>query len=60
LQETHRSIFGKVYPWAGEFRKDIGMLAKSRSGFVVAYGPSQNIPGALVGVFSALKAENDL
>jgi cell filamentation protein len=60
LQETHRRIFGKVYPWAGEFRKDIGMLAKNRSGFVVAYGPSQNIPGALAGAFAALKAENDL
>jgi cell filamentation protein len=60
LQETHRSIFGKVYPWAGELRKDIGMLAKNRSGFTVAYGPSQNIPGALAGAFAALKAENDL
>jgi cell filamentation protein len=60
LQETHLRIFGRVYPWAGEFRKDTGMLAKNRSGFVVAYGPSQNIPGALAGVFTALKAENDL
>jgi cell filamentation protein len=60
LQETHRRIFGRVYPWAGEFRKDIGMLAKNRSDFVVAYGPSQNIPGALASTFAALKAENDL
>jgi cell filamentation protein len=60
LQETHRRIFGKVYPWAGELRKDIGLMAKNRSGFVVAYGPSQNIPGALAGVFAALKAESDL
>jgi len=60
LQETHRRIFGRVYPWAGEFRKDIGMLAKNRSGFVVAYGPSQNIPGALTTTFAALKAEHDL
>jgi cell filamentation protein len=60
LQETHRRIFANIYPWAGEFRKDIGMLAKNRSGFVVAYGPSQNIPGALAGAFAALKAENDL
>lgn len=36
LQETHRRIFGNVYPWAGEFRKGIGMMAKNRSGFVVA------------------------
>jgi cell filamentation protein len=60
LQETHRRIFGKVYPWAGELRKDIGLMAKNRSGFMVAYGPSQNIPGALAGVFAALKAESDL
>jgi cell filamentation protein len=60
LQETHRRIFSRVYPWAGEFRKDIGMMAKNRSGFVVAYGPSQNIAGALASTFAALKAESDL
>jgi cell filamentation protein len=60
LQETHRRIFAKVYPWAGELRKDIGMMAKNRSGFMVAYGPSQNIPGALASTFAALKAESDL
>ena len=36
------------------------MLAKNRSGFVVAYGPSHNIPGALASVFAALKAESEL
>ncbi len=60
LQETHRRIFGKVYPWAGEIRKDIGLMAKNRSGFVAAYGPSQNVPGALARTFATLKAENDL
>jgi cell filamentation protein len=60
LQETHRRIFGKVYPWAGELRKDIGLMAKNRSGFVVAYGPSQNVPGALESTFAALKAEKFL
>jgi cell filamentation protein len=60
LQETHRRIFGRVYPWAGELRKDIGLMAKNRSGFVVAYGPSQNVPGALASVFAALKAEKEL
>jgi cell filamentation protein len=60
LQETHRRIFGKVYPWAGELRKDIGLIAKNRSGFVVAYGPSQNVPGSLDSTFMALKAENFL
>jgi cell filamentation protein len=60
LQETHRRIFGRVYPWAGEIRRDIGLMAKNRSGFVVAYGPAQHVPGALTTVFAALKAENDL
>jgi len=60
LQETHRRIFSKVYPWAGEIRKGIGLMAKERSGFVVAYGPSQNVPGALAATFAALKAENEL
>lgn len=60
LRETHRRIFGKVYPWAGELRKDIGLMAKNRSGFVVAYGPSQNVPGALESTFAALKAEKFL
>ena len=60
LRETHRRIFGKVYPWAGELRKDIGLMAKNRSGFVVAYGPSQNVPGALESTFAALNAENFL
>lgn len=60
LQETHRRIFGNVYPWAGEIRKDIGIMAKDRSGFVVAYGPSANVPGALASTFAALKTENCL
>jgi cell filamentation protein len=61
LQETHRRIFGKVYPWAGELRRDIGMMAKTRaSGFVVAYGPSANVPGALANAFAALKKERYL
>jgi cell filamentation protein len=60
LQETHRSIFARVYPWAGEFRKGIGMMAKNRSGFVVAYGPSENVPTALAEAFAKLKAEGNL
>jgi cell filamentation protein len=60
LQETHRQIFGNVYPWAGELRKGIGIMAKDRSGFVVAYGPSENVPGALADTFAKLTAEGDL
>jgi cell filamentation protein len=60
LQETQRRIFGAVYPWAGEFRKGIGMMTKERSGFVVTYGPSENVPAALAATFAALKSERDL
>jgi cell filamentation protein len=35
-------------------------MAKNRSGFVVAYGPSQNVPGALESTFAALKAKKFL
>lgn len=60
LKETHRRIFGRVYPWAGEFRQGIGMMGKNRSGFVVAYGPSENVPTALDEAFTKLKAEGNL
>jgi cell filamentation protein len=60
LLETHQRIFGRVYPWAGELRKGVGLMAKERSGFVVSYGPSQNVPGALAATFAALKAEDEL
>jgi cell filamentation protein len=60
LRETHRRIFVRVYAWAGEFRTGMGMMAKNRSGFTVAYGPSENVPGALEGVFAKLKIEKEL
>jgi cell filamentation protein len=61
LQETHRRIFGNVYSWAGELRKGIGMMAKTRaSGSQVSYGPSENVPGALASTFAALRAEKGL
>jgi cell filamentation protein len=36
------------------------MMAKNRSGFMVAYGPSENVPTALAEAFAKLKAEGDL
>ena len=60
LKETHRRIFGNVYPWAGEFRQGIGMMTKNRSGFVVAYGPSENVPAALAAAFAKLEVEHAL
>lgn len=60
LRETHRRIFASVYPWAGELRQGIGMMTKERSGFIVTYGPSENVPAALAATFAALKAEDEL
>jgi cell filamentation protein len=60
LQETHRRIFGNVYSWAGEFRKGIGMMTKERSGLVVTYGPSENVPAAFTVTLAALAAEKAL
>jgi len=60
LKETHRRIFGNVYPWAGEFRHGIGIMTKHRSGFAVAYGTSENVPGALDEIFAKLKTEGEL
>jgi cell filamentation protein len=60
LKETHRRIFGNIFPWAGEFRHGIDMMTKERSGFVVTYGPSENVPTALAGTFAALQAEKVL
>jgi cell filamentation protein len=60
LMETHRRIFGTVYPWAGGFRHSVGIMTKYRSGFVVAYGPSENVPGALDEAFAKLKSEGEL
>jgi cell filamentation protein len=60
LKETHRRIFGNIYPWAGEFRTGIGMMAKTRSGFTVAYGPSENVLAALDEAFARLEKENGL
>ena len=28
LKETHKRIFDGIYPWAGEFRENTGMMVK--------------------------------
>jgi cell filamentation protein len=55
-----RRIFGNIYTWAGEFRQGIGMMTKERSGFVVTYGPSENVTAALAKTFAALETEKEL
>jgi cell filamentation protein len=61
LKSIHRALFGKVYPWAGETRRDLGRMAKTReSGSVVLYGDSAFVDTELARMFSLLAAENYL
>lgn len=60
LKETHRRIFGGVYPWAGEFRENTGTMAKPRNGYVVHYADSAHIERTLRNIFGALAGENQL
>jgi cell filamentation protein len=58
LLETHRRIFGGVYEWAGQLRRDTGTMIKQReSGYAVAYGDSANVPTALADIFAKLERE---
>jgi fido (protein-threonine AMPylation protein) len=61
LRETHRRIFEHVYPWAGQYRVNTGVMSKSRpQGYVVTYGDSRYVARELEKVFQALAAENSL
>jgi len=61
LKFVHRSLFGKVYPWAGETRRDLGRMTKTReNGSVVTYGDSAFVDGELNRMFSLLAAEDYL
>jgi cell filamentation protein len=61
LLETHRRLFGRIYPWAGEIRTGTGTMKKQRaSGYVVMYGLAEHIPAALESVFTKLQSENEL
>jgi cell filamentation protein len=61
LKSVHRTLFGQVYPWAGETRRDLGRMTKTReSGSVVLYGDSAFVDTELARIFSLLAAENYL
>jgi cell filamentation protein len=61
LKFLHRSLFGKVYPWAGETRRDLGRMTKTReNGSVVTYGDSAFVDAELARMFSLLAAEDYL
>ncbi len=61
LKSIHRTLFGKVYPWAGETRRDLGRMTKTReNGSVVTYGDSAFVDGELARMLSLLASENYL
>ncbi len=61
LNSIHRTLFGKVYPWAGETRRDLGRMTKTReSGSVVLYGDSAFVDSELARIFALLAAEDYL
>jgi cell filamentation protein len=61
LKSIHRTLFGKVYPWAGETRRDLGRMTKIReNGSVVTYGDSAFVDADLTRMFSLLAAEDYL
>jgi cell filamentation protein len=61
LKSIHRTLFGKLYPWAGETRRDLGHMTKTReNGSVVTYGDSAFVDGELTRMFSLLAAEDYL
>ena len=61
LLETHRRIFGGVYGWAGQIRRNTGTMQKLRkSGAIVSYGDSAFVEAALAEVFAGLGRERFL
>jgi cell filamentation protein len=61
LRETHRRIFGSVYEWAGQLRKNTGTMTKQRpAGHRVTYGDSAYVESGLLDTFEKLKRENFL
>jgi cell filamentation protein len=61
LKSIHRKLFGKLYPWAGETRRDLGRMTKTRAnGSVVLYGDSAFVDAELARMLSLLAAENYL
>lgn len=61
LKSIHRTLFGQIYPWAGETRRDLGRMTKTRlNGSVVMYGESAFVDAGLERIFTLLEAENYL
>ena len=57
LKETHKRIFAGIYPWAGEYRENTGMMVKERLGNQVMYADSAYIEPELNKIFRTLEKE---
>jgi cell filamentation protein len=61
LKVIHHTLFGKLYPWAGETRRGLGRMTKTRAdGSVVQYGDSAFVDSELSRMLGLLTAENFL
>ena len=61
LKLVHRTLFGQIYPWAGETRRGLGRMTKTReTGAVVLYGDCAYVDSELERVFGLLAKENYL
>lgn len=61
LKFIHRTLFGRIYPWAGETRRGLGRMSKTReNGSVVLYGPSDYVDSELSRMFGLLAGEHYL
>jgi cell filamentation protein len=61
LKTIHRTLFGKLYPWAGETRRGLGRMTKTRAdGSVVQYGDSAFVDSELSRMLGLLAGENFL
>jgi cell filamentation protein len=60
LKETHKRLFADIYPWAGEYRQNTGMMAKERLGHQVMYADSAYIEPELNKIFRALNKDQFL
>jgi cell filamentation protein len=61
LLHIHRTLFGKLYPFAGKLRQHTGTMAKVRaSGYTVSYGDSAFVPEQIAFIFRRLAAEDYL
>lgn len=53
-KDLHNALLGRIYPWAGEYRKvDVGIAFDN-----TAYEPHENVPVKMKAVFEEIQNEN--